>query len=266
MMGRTHAATGVLAGFLLGPAVGLEGLVEVAPFAAACAGYALLPDLDHPGSTVTRKLGPITGALSAGLRAMSAVLYETTKGPRDERCEGTHRHFTHTVLFAAMMGTLCWATTSAWGGWAVLGWLAFGLLLAYDRLGTFVLVVFGIGTASWLPQVDGPAGLGAAALAALDESRGWLGAAVAAGVVVHCLGDALTESGCPFLFPLPIAGETWYELRPPRWLRFRTGTPLEARLVFPLVVAGCVAATPGVWPYLVELFQATGSRIAEATQ
>jgi hypothetical protein len=42
MMGRTHAATGVLAGLLLGPAL---GLAEVGPFAATCAGYALLPDL-----------------------------------------------------------------------------------------------------------------------------------------------------------------------------------------------------------------------------
>lgn len=253
MMGRTHAATGVLAGLLLGPAIGLHGLAEVGPFAATCAGYALLPDLDHPTSTVTRKLGPITRAASAGLRAASGALYRATKGPRDERCDGTHRHATHTLLFAAIVGAACWASTAAWGGWAVLVWLAFGLLLAYDRLGKLVLMPIGIGVASWLPQVDGPAGFGPAALAALQQSAGWLGLAVAIGAVVHCLGDAVTESGCPFLFPLPIAGETWYEIRPPRWLRFHTGKRVENWLIFPLVILACVAATPGVWPHLIEV-------------
>lgn len=253
MMGRTHAATGVLAGLLLGPAIGLHGLAEVGPFAATCAGYALLPDLDHPTSTVTRKLGPITRAASAGLRAMSAALYRATKGPRDEQCDGTHRHATHTVLFAALAGVLCWATTAAWGGWAVLVWLAFGLLLAYDRLGKLVLVPFGIAAVSWIPQVDGPAGFGTAAFAALEQSAGWLGVAVAAGAVTHCLGDALTESGCPFLFPVPIAGETWYEIRPPRWLRFHTGKRVETWLVFPVVLLGCAVAVPGVWPHLIDL-------------
>ncbi|QXV63586.1 metal-dependent hydrolase [Amycolatopsis sp. TNS106] len=259
MMGRTHAATGVLAGLLLGPAIGLEGLAKIGPFAATCAGFALLPDLDHPSSTITRKLGPITRVLSAGLRTMSGALYRATKGPRDERCDGTHRHATHTVLFALVVGAVCWATTTAWGGWAVLAWLAFGLLLAYDRLGTLMLVPFGIAAASWCTQVDGRGGLGPAALAALEESAGWLGIAVAAGAITHCLGDALTESGCPFLFPLPIAGETWYELRPPSLLRFRTGKKVENWLVFPLVVLGCVAAIPGVWPYLVEAFHSPGS-------
>ena len=251
MMGRTHAATGVLAGLLLGPAIGLQGLAEIGPFAATCAGYALLPDLDHPGSTVTRKLGPITGAASAGLRALSAALYRATKGPMDERCDGTHRHATHTILFATLVGAACWASTAAWGGWVVLVWLAFGLVLAYDRLGKLMLVPFGVAAASWLPQVDSPTGFGAAALAAFDESVGWLGIAVAAGCVVHCLGDAITEAGCPFLFPVPIAGETWYELRPPRWLRIHTGKRVENWLVFPLVVLACLAATPGVWEHLV---------------
>jgi len=263
-MGRTHAATGVLAGLLLGPAIGLHGLAEVGPFAATCAGYALLPDLDHPSSTVTRKLGPITRAASAGLRAASATLYRATKGPRDEQC-GTHRHATHTILFASLAGALCWATTAAWGSWAVLIWLAFGLLLAYDRLGKLMLVPFGIAAASWIPQVGGRlAGFGPAALAALEQSAGWLGIAVAAGCVVHCLGDAITESGCPFLFPIPIAGETWFEIRPPRWLRFHTGKRVENWLIFPLVVLACIAAVPGVWPHLIDVLHSPDAVTAGA--
>lgn len=247
-MGRTHAATGLLAGLLVGPLVGLHGIPEVAPFAATCAGYALLPDLDHPSSTATRKLGMVTEAISAGLRAMSRALYRATKGPRDEDWSGEHRHATHTLIFAGLAGGLCWASTSMWGGWAVAAWLGFGLLLAYDRLGWLALVSFSVGAVAWIPRI-----ITGSALAVLDQSSGWLGAAVALGCVVHCLGDALTESGCPFLFPLYIRGETWYEIRPPAWLRFRTGTPVETAVIYPLVLVGCVAATPGIWHYLTEL-------------
>lgn len=259
MMGRTHAATGLLAGLLLGPALGLDRLAEVGPFAVTCAGYALLPDLDHPSSTVTRTLGPVTGIASAGLRRCSAALYRATKGRRDEPVAGTHRHASHTLIFAALIGLLCWASTAAWGVWAVTAWLAFGLLLAYDRLGKLVLLPFGVAAATWIPQVDGPAGFGAAALAALTASAGWLGIAVAAGCVVHCLGDALTESGCPFLFPLSIRGETWYEIRPPAWLRLHTGRRGEKWVVFPLVLAGCIAAIPGLLPHLLDLLHSAPS-------
>lgn len=34
--------------------------------------------------------------------------------------------------------------------------------------------------------------------------------ALAVGIVVHILGDALTVSGVPLFWPLPIAGERWY--------------------------------------------------------
>jgi hypothetical protein len=47
--------------------------------------------------------------------------------------------------------------------------------------------------------------------------------------------------------PIPIAGETWYEIRPPKLLRFRTGKKVENRLVFPIFVVLAVLLVPGVW-------------------
>src|SRR5438094_717505 len=85
---------------------------------------------------------------------------------------------------------------------------------------------------------------------AFAATAGWLGIAVAAGCLTHCLGDALTEAGCPFLFPVPIAGETWYEIRPPRFLRFKTGKKVENRLIFPVFVLLGVLLVPGVWNYV----------------
>jgi hypothetical protein len=76
------------------------------------------------------------------------------------------------------------------------------------------------------------------------------GGAAALGCFVHDLGDALTLSGCPFLWPLPIAGELWYELRPPRALRFRTGGRIEQSLIFPALCLAVILLIPGVWPTL----------------
>lgn len=256
MMGRTHALTGVLAGLLTGPLIGLTTVEQLGPYAATMAGFALLPDLDHPQSTATRKLGWLTRGLSWALRGASAWLYARTKGPRDEQVSGQHRHLTHTLVFALALGGACVVSTAAWGPWAVAAWLAVGLLLAVDRLGRLVLASFGIGLVTWLPAVlADPATFGQAALGALDASAGWLGVAVAGGCLVHDLGDSLTESGCPFLWPfLPIKGETWYEIRPPKWLRFRTGTRFETWVVFPLVLAGCLLAIPGLPGHVADLF------------
>lgn len=253
MMGRSHAASGWVAGLALAGIVGLTGVAEVAPFAATVAGFALLPDLDHPGSRASRLLGPVTGALSRFLRWCSARLYAVTKGPKDERCEGKHRHMTHTLVFAVLLGGLTAWVTAAWGVPAVLVVLALGMLLAVDALGDWLLAV---------PVITGIAVAGsqnpAAALdAALQPAAGWLGIAVAAGCLVHCLGDSITLSGCPWLFPLLIRGETWYELRPPRWLRFRTGGAVENFVVFPVLTVLGVLLVPGVWNRVTELFTAS---------
>lgn len=254
MMGRTHAATGALAGLLIGPLVGLESVAQLLPFAAVTAGYALLPDLDHPGATASRLLGGITGLVSFVLRAGSRAVYALTKGPRDEDCEGTHRHLSHTLVFAILLGGACATTTAAGAAWGVVVWLLLGVLLAVDQLGMIGLVGLGAGAAGWVPAAAaGTMPLGQGAVVALNETSGWLGIAVAVGCFVHCLGDAVTRSGCPFLFPMPIAGETWYELRPPRWLRFRTNGWFERRLVYPFVVLGCVVAVPGVSGQLVDV-------------
>ena len=174
-------------------------------FATTVAGFALAPDLDCGSATASRVLGPVTGVLSDALRCMSRTLYAATKGPRDENGSGEHRHATHTVLFALVVGGLTAAATAVGGWWATLAVLVFGVLLAQAALGDWIAIVAGAG--GLLLALDG-------FTAALDSTRPWLWIAVTLGCVVHCLGDSLTLSGCPFLFPIPIAGETWFEIRP----------------------------------------------------
>lgn len=254
MMGRTHALTGALAGLVVGPSLGLDTIPELGPFAATVAGFAVLPDIDHPSSTVTRSLGPVTAALSFVLRRASGKLYKHTKGPRDEP-GGTHRLLTHTWVFAGLLGGLCWGSTELWGAWAVAAWLLLGVHLAVDRLGRLALLAFAAGAAAWLPAtLSGERSVSDSVLEALAQSSGWLGIAVALGCAVHCVGDAVTELGCPFLWPLlRWRGENWVEIRLPSWLRFRTNQVVENLVVFPAVAVACVWFTPGVSPYLVTV-------------
>ncbi|KNX38943.1 metal-dependent hydrolase [Luteipulveratus halotolerans] len=244
-MGRTHALTGWCAGLAVAPLVEARSVHQAVLIAATTAGFALLPDLDHPGASASRFLGPLTGLLCRILRALSAATYALTKGPRDEDVTGKHRHLTHTLVFAIALG---WATnlaTQEWGAHAVGVVVVSGLLLAEAVLGDWVLLLTGAGVVAWL-------GTAHDYVADLEQVSGWLGAAVAVGCFTHCVGDSLTRSGCPFLFPLPIAGETWYEIRPPRPLRFRTGTWVETGLLVPVFVVLGVLLLPGVWTGYVE--------------
>ena len=76
------------------------------------------------------------------------------------------------------------------------------------------------------------------------------------------VGDAVTESGAPLLWPLPLRGRRWYPVGSPRALRFRTGGRVEALLVAPaLTVATFVLAflvVPGAAPLLDRLREALG--------
>jgi membrane-bound metal-dependent hydrolase YbcI (DUF457 family) len=267
MMGRTHPMSGVLTGLVVGKAIGLHTLAELLPFVDTVAGYALLPDIDHPDATVTRLFGRFTRAVSWLLRRGSAALYAVTKGPRDEHVTGTHRHLSHTVVFAFALGGITAALTT-WGGpWAVGAVMTLGVLLAVARVGQFALVGVSVGVASWMTTAIGlgPVDLSSAFVHAFTASTGWLGLAVTVGCLTHCLGDTLTESGCPFLFPVPIAGETWYEIRPPKLLRFDTGKKFERRAVFPLLVAGSVLALPGVTPLLIDIITAVLTDLTTAS-
>jgi membrane-bound metal-dependent hydrolase YbcI (DUF457 family) len=254
MMGRSHALSGWCAGLVVAPLIGLTSVAEVVPFAAATAGYALVPDLDHPGAKASSLLGPVTRFVSGAVRTFSGLLYRITKGPRDEDSTGRHRHATHTLAAAVGLGFLAAGAGSS-GKWAVLAVALAGLLLAADVLGDWIITIV-LGAAVW--SVAGaiiPGTTAAdAAQAGLAEIGSWIGVAVALGMFVHCLGDSLTRSGCPWLWPLPIRGETWYEIRLPKPLRFRTGGWVERIVIAPLLLVGGVLLLPGALRIAEEVF------------
>lgn len=245
MMSRTHSATGLLAGLAVAPLLGLHQPAEIGLFAAAAAGYALAPDLDHPTSRASMLLGPVTEWLSDRVRTLSAWTYQKTRRPHDRRSKGTHRHLSHTFVFAGVLGGVTAAGSSTLGPWFTLAVLAFGIMLAMDALGDLVVLI-PLGAAVVAVFTGGLFGT-------LASIGGWIGFAVTLGCVTHCLGDALTEAGCPFLFPIPIKGEAWHPLGPPKVIRFRTGGLFEAFAVWPATLVGAVLLCPLVGPWVLGL-------------
>src|SRR5690606_40438320 len=115
-----------------------------------------------------------------------------------------------------------------WIGFAAVIY-ALMIAMAADRLGGWTWWLGGAGFAASIP------------LALEDPNRAalLLGVAVTVGCLVHDLGDALTKTGCPLLaliWPWPIQGETWYEIRLLGPLSFRTNGRVEKLLVAPLLV------------------------------
>lgn len=259
MLGVSHATSGAVLGLAVaGYAPQVLGVSPAAgtvvTFAAVCAGAALLPDLDHPSSTATKHFTVASFLASNVVRPLSGLVYRLTRARRDTG-KGTHRGLTHTVLGAALLGLAINLASARWGSPVLIGTLFVCLALAIKGLDAIVpgppslVIAAGLTFAveQYLP--GGTAG-----------TAGWLGTAVTLGMVVHSVGDAITESGAPLLWPLPIRHRRWYPVGSPRPLRFRTGGRVEAWVVAPaLTVAAFVLAmlvVPGVAPAIHSLRQA----------
>ena len=60
-------------------------------------------------------------------------------------------------------------------------------------------------------------------------------------LLVHDIGDALTVSGCPILWPIPIRRKRWYPLGTPKPMRFKAGSWVEVKVLMPaFMVLGIV--------------------------
>jgi membrane-bound metal-dependent hydrolase YbcI (DUF457 family) len=248
MMGPGHAVTGAAGGLIAacaadvaGTPLGIAGALLVAGLGA---GGALIPDLDHDRATVSRSFGPLTVLLARGLNRVSARVYDATATARDEDRDGGHRGLTHTWPFALALGGLVACAAVLWGRPVVPG--AVFVLLSLALRGLF----------AWIPRRFGWFGTAGIAAALTwwgadalppDTTWAWLGGAVAAGCLIHDWGDSLTEMGCPWLWPIPIAGQRWYPIGTPTALRFPAGQEVERRIVMPvLVILTCGLAVPAL--------------------
>lgn len=218
-LGHTHAVSGLVTGSAVGlyaPALRL-GHVTLGPghltpghlvlFVGLTSGAAVLPDLDHPNSTLARSFG----FLSHGFARLVG------------KVSGGHRHLTHAILGVA--------------GFTALAWLA--VKYRHDiggKIGLGVFLALIVAGALYAISVEGH-GADALAIAAavvmIDTGFGLSLVALAVGVgcSTHVLGDMLTEEGCPLLYPL----SRWRFRLLPRPLAFTTGTRPEFWILNPLL-------------------------------
>ncbi len=239
-MGRSHAVSGVAGWVALCAAGSLAG-VDVEPStvlngAGVSAGFALLSDLDHPGSTISRSLGPLTRGLSRMVSWVADWVQDRTcPCCRDENTVA-HRAGSHTLAAVVAVGGLVALVGWRWGlpGAAVVVGAAVALavrgILPRRTRGAWGALLAGV-VAGGLVFELGPA-----------SGWWWLGLPAGFGMFAHVLGDAATLSRVPMLWPVRIRGCRWYPCGSPRWLRFRTGGRVERWLVGPLMVAGLVGS------------------------
>ncbi|MEU2632632.1 MULTISPECIES: metal-dependent hydrolase [Kitasatospora] len=259
MMGPAHALSGAAAWLAAGAAA--YALDRPMPWpvllagALISAGAALAPDLDHKAATVSRAFGPLSRGLCEVIDKIGAATYKATRGKGDPRRNGGHRTLTHTWLWAALSGVVA-SLFSAYGDrWGVLVVLFIHMVLAVEgllwrqaRMSSDILVWLLGATSAWtLASVLDKPGNGANWL--FDQPGQdylWIGLPVALGALVHCLGDALTVSGCPVLWPIPIGRKRWYPIGPPKAMRFRAGSWVEIKVLMPVFMGlgaiGAVAA------------------------
>lgn len=260
MMGKSHAvsaAVGWVAGCAVLQATGVAPAnCTVVVGAAVAAGFGLVPDVDHPDSTIARTLGPATRLLAVGVGKTAA--YARTRSCR--HCltgpdRGGHRGLTHTAVgaLAAGLAVSVAAGISRTAALAVVGfavWLAVHTILSSKhraKIGDMILPGrfrrHGRGAHRFTAAV-GAAMIAAAATAITDAaapdsaSWWWLGIAVGWGCLAHILGDAMTYSAVPLCWPIRIRGCRWTPVGTPRWMRFRTGSGAETVLVMLLSAAG----------------------------
>lgn len=255
MMGRAHATSGAavwLAGCAAAQAFG--GHPDLAVYTvgtAVCAGWALAPDLDHPSSTLARSAGPVSQLLAAGLGRFGAWVHWRTRTEHDRVDLDGHRTITHTLAWALLWGAVV-AVVQRWAGPLTAALLVF----ASANVGVHALLPpsqrrfrtgIPVGVAAGLV-------LGAVAYTLTPGGGWWLGLAAGVGSLVHCLGDAVTDSGCPILWPVRIGRaqpRRWYPVGPPQRMRFAAGGPTESLIVQPLLLLVAAAAVvAALWPVL----------------
>jgi membrane-bound metal-dependent hydrolase YbcI (DUF457 family) len=207
MLGHSHALSGLAAGAATLPWAPVHGTVSQVAWVAAVGGFAMLPDLDHSGSTVSDMWGPITDVPSGAIG----------------RFAQGHRWGTHdAVLGPLAFGALAVAAAGAFWSSLLLMALAIGLALRalnFAIPGRVENTVVGNLVLSW-----------GGAWFLLDHSPnpGWLPWAVALGCLTHIAGDALTTAG----IPVPLV---WIVKRCRlKLLPIRTGNVVEKAVLVPL--------------------------------
>jgi membrane-bound metal-dependent hydrolase YbcI (DUF457 family) len=237
MLGRDHALTGAVVFAALAPTLHVR-VGYLAAGVVLTAGAGVLPDIDHPDSTISRSFGFLTEWFNWVV----------------DRISGGHRRGTHSLLGIAVF------TAGAYGaglfqlsgpkaiaaGHVTFSWHIVPAALILALLYSAALRALRIG--GHYGDLLGIAGALATCFTGADLTQltvgSWhvplLAVATALGCAAHIAGDELTHGGCPLLWP---ASMHEFHLLP-RPLQITTAKFAETMVVFPLLVVGLAIA---VW-------------------
>jgi membrane-bound metal-dependent hydrolase YbcI (DUF457 family) len=209
-LGHTHALSGLLTGTAVGLYVTHLPPPQLAIFAGLTAGAAVLPDIDHPDSSLAHCFGFLTKGFAWLIGTIS----------------GGHRHLTHAVLGVGGFTALAALAVRHRHGTA--GQIGLAVFLALILAsGLYALQLGGHGA-------DLLAVAGAIGMTLTGTGLPLVANAVLAGCTTHVLGDMLTYEGCPLLYPF-----SRYHFRLlPEPLAFTTGTRPELWVIDPVLVGG----------------------------
>jgi membrane-bound metal-dependent hydrolase YbcI (DUF457 family) len=233
MLGRDHALSGAVVFAALAPTLHVT-VSHLAAGVVLAAGAGVLPDIDHPDSTISSSFGFLTEWFAWLVNKIS----------------GGHRHGTHSLVGIVIF------TVAAYGaGWYQLsgppvhGHLNFswhlvpaGLILALLYSSALRALHIGghygdlIGICASVATLYTGADLTALPVGSWHVPL--LAAATALGAAAHIAGDELTHGGCPLLWPTSM--HEFHLL--PRPLQITTAKLAETWIVFPLLVVGLAIA------------------------
>lgn len=254
-MGPTHAMSGVaiflfVAAFFPAFIQKLFGDVNVFTYTAALlilVGSALLPDFDNVKSTAISVLGVVGQGISSAMRASARVIYSLTRSKYDKPNADPHRGFWHTIVAGLSAGGLTYLLIKST---SLIRFTAFNreFNVAMVIIALIILISTQLVFAVFFKKVirrlsNGILGqltawiLGVIVATALlinfpeNMDYKWVGIAISSGWIIHILGDTLTTSGTPLLFPIPHKGHRWWSHR---WYpRIKANGPVEHYIFIP---------------------------------
>lgn len=241
LMGPAHAISGSAAAVL---AIGLlmffqnslmeslfhSSVVFVLFFVVVATGGALSNDLDNSRSTVNSSLGFVGAILSSLFRASSLLIQSVIRTSKDDSTPDPHRGFWHTVVGAITLGAIAYGLSSIpleafmFNGESV----TFGAIFFFIFSVVMIHLFFAGIAKSRIKKIKDIPIVGELLVFVLSISTALvfilllpedaalcLGVAIAFGATMHILGDALTVSGVPIFFPLPVINRKkfWWKTR-----------------------------------------------------
>ncbi len=209
-LGHTHALSGAVVGTAVGLYVTHLSMPHLALFAGLAAGGAVLPDIDHPNSSLAHCFGFLTKGFAWLVGKIS----------------GGHRHLTHAILGVAGFWGLAWLAVKFRPDLA--GQIGLTIFLSLIiASGLYALAVTGHGA-------DVLAIAAAITLVVTGTGLGLVAFATVLGCATHVAGDMLTDEGCPLFFPFSDSHQRLL----PRPLAFTTGTRPELWVLDPALLVG----------------------------